>query len=359
MKIEKKRIAYLDVLRIVSMFFIVLIHVSGSMAWYNTSPKSRSWQLLNFLDGISRFSVPIFLMISGCIFLNLNRKVTIDKLFHKNIKRIIIAFFTWSLVYALYVYWAVPGMAKSVIVGMFFAGHYHMWFLPCIIGMYLITPLLRYWFKDEGNLRYFLILTIIFAILIPSVLAIFKAFKDVLPAAVWHIMKKVQTTYLRSTFEFPLGLTIYFVLGYYLDQHQFDKLKRYWLYGITIIVNILTTIASGWLSLHFNKQMVFNYSYNSINNFLMATAIFVFIKQALNKKTVSNNSLLVKWSNLMFAVYLVHVLFIHILIEKVHVNILWPNGLIGPFLVSIMIFILSNIVAIILSRIPLVNKYCM
>lgn len=184
MKIEKKRIAYLDVLRILSMFFIVLIHVSGSMAWYNTIPKSRSWQFLNLLDGISRFSVPIFLMISGCIFLNLKREITHSQLLHKNIKRIAIAFFTWSLVYALYEYWAIPGIAKSVVIGMFFAGHYHMWFLPCIVGMYLITPLLRMWAKDERKLRYFLILTIIFAILIPSVLDFFKAFKNILPPIV-------------------------------------------------------------------------------------------------------------------------------------------------------------------------------
>ncbi len=52
----------------------------------------------------------------------------------------------------------------------FINGHYHMWFLFMIVGLYLIVPfLLRPIVRDEKLLRYFLLLTLIFTFLLPQI----------------------------------------------------------------------------------------------------------------------------------------------------------------------------------------------
>ncbi|MEG2929604.1 MAG: acyltransferase family protein, partial [Oscillospiraceae bacterium] len=93
--ISKERIVYLDLLRIFSIFCMILLHVSASK-WYTTSVNSFEWQVLNIYDILVRFCVPVFVMISGAFFLDANREYTIKKLFSKNILRIIVAFIFWS-----------------------------------------------------------------------------------------------------------------------------------------------------------------------------------------------------------------------------------------------------------------------
>ena len=68
-----ERLYYLDFLRVVATFFVILIHVS-CQNWSNPL-GSFSWQVANFYDGISRFSVPIFVMISGVLFLNTKKNL--------------------------------------------------------------------------------------------------------------------------------------------------------------------------------------------------------------------------------------------------------------------------------------------
>lgn len=49
------------------------------------------------------------------------------------------------------------------IIGSLIKGHYHLWFVYLIIGLYLIVPLLRLWVNDTNKkyVEYFIILSII------------------------------------------------------------------------------------------------------------------------------------------------------------------------------------------------------
>lgn len=74
-----ERIVYLDVLRTVATLAVILLHLSAT--GYKAAPQGSAAQVIcwcyNFL---SRFAVPVFVMISGAIFLNPNRAVTLEKL---------------------------------------------------------------------------------------------------------------------------------------------------------------------------------------------------------------------------------------------------------------------------------------
>lgn len=93
-----ERKIYCDYLRIIATFAVVVLHVSASN-WCSTDVNGMEWQAFNFYDSIVRWSVPIFVMISGSLFLG--RDIPIKRIYEKYILRMIIAFIFWSVFYAL------------------------------------------------------------------------------------------------------------------------------------------------------------------------------------------------------------------------------------------------------------------
>ncbi len=67
----------------------MILHISAQN-WCEIDIASFKWQVFNFFDSIVRWAVPIFVMISGALFLG--RNSNIEKLYKKNILRIITFF---------------------------------------------------------------------------------------------------------------------------------------------------------------------------------------------------------------------------------------------------------------------------
>ena len=76
----KKRIVYFDVLKVITCFMVIMIHVI-SRNWYVLDLKSNEFTFLTILDSICRCAVPIYLMISGAIFLNEDKNIKIKDIF--------------------------------------------------------------------------------------------------------------------------------------------------------------------------------------------------------------------------------------------------------------------------------------
>ena len=63
----KKRIVYFDVLKVITCFMVIMIHVI-SRNWYVLDLKSNEFTFLTILDSICRCAVPIYLMIKNVRF---------------------------------------------------------------------------------------------------------------------------------------------------------------------------------------------------------------------------------------------------------------------------------------------------
>ncbi len=72
------RTVYFDYLRVVAILAVVFLHVSDSN-WYTTDVNGLQWQTFNFFNGITRWGVPVFVMISGSLFLN--REVSLKRMY--------------------------------------------------------------------------------------------------------------------------------------------------------------------------------------------------------------------------------------------------------------------------------------
>ena len=86
------------------------------------------------MDSAVRWAVPVFVMISGALFLPSERKVPLGRLYGKTILRVGTCFVFWSAFYAV-VHCVIMGKGKWTFINQLLRGHYHMWYIFAIIAL--------------------------------------------------------------------------------------------------------------------------------------------------------------------------------------------------------------------------------
>lgn len=280
MNIQKKpeRLVYLDILRAMACLAVVLVHVSSIFC--QQDPYSENFWVGHVLDSAGQFAVPVFIMISGALMLDEGYRFTREK-WLGHIKKLAVFFFSWSALYCLY-FRIVKKLAAgepldpAKILSTFLEGYYHLWFIPVMIGLYLILPLLRLWVKEENRkqVRYFLILAFVFGSLIPQLVDILTMIHPnfaVLGSAVSNM--KVQ---------YPVGYAAYFVLGWYLHTARIRPGKWWCLAGIG---GLLVTVFGTWYLTVRAGSFQSLYSNFKVNIWLYSAFLFVAVKALSAGKT--------------------------------------------------------------------------
>lgn len=342
-----RRVIYFDLLRVVAIFAVVAVHLSA-MHWADVDVNSRAWFAFNLYCTAGKWSVPIFVMISGALFLG--RDTDIHTILKKNVARIATVFLSWSGCYAL-VYLVFRHAPLSVVLSEFIVGHYHLWFLYMIVGLYLLIPLLRPIVKSESLTRYFLLLAFVFTFLLPQ-LALFTSFVS------YEASTVIRTVIMYSYCFFPLGFTVYFVGGYYLSRRSFSRREEIVLYCVGIAALLFSIIAPAALSRAQGAANPTFYSYNDLNVLCTSVPIFVFAKQHLNFPRMGERAytLLRKMSKYSFGVYLVHPMVIELL-QHFGIDTFSCNAFFSVPLLAVFVFAVSTLISALLNAIPLIRDY--
>lgn len=344
----KRRIEYFDYLRILAMLAVIILHVTAGN-YYIVGIDTYEWQVLNFYNSCVRWAVPVFVMISGALFLS-GKDVSIEKLYKKNIFRMIIAFIFWSCIYAINKKIANGGDVKSLLEDILM-GHYHMWFLFMIVGLYMIVPFLRKIIESEVLTKYFLILSFVFTILIPYICVFISLYSN-------RMLNIINTNVGNMYFHLPIGFAGYFILGFCLNKKEINKRTRGIIYVIGLIGFLATMALTYWIS-NVNGTATVDFLRNfTVNVMLEAMLVFVFAKQNLNNLKLNINVKIVisKLAKYSFGAYLVHVL----IIDKLASNGIYAvayNPLISVPIISLIVFVISFVISILLSKIPIIGKY--
>jgi len=326
--------------------------------WSNVDVNGIQWQVFNIYDSLVRWGVPIFVMISGALFLN--RDVPIKNIYSKYVLRMVIAFVSWSLFYAILTTDTFQhGLIYSLKshIGTLVTGHYHMWFVLMIIGLYMCIPFMKKIVSDETVMKYFLKLSFIFAFLIPWVLKIVNDFVGSNNSMIQKMVTTIDSNLMNMGMSMVLGYTFYFILGYYLDRIEIKKDVRVMIYVAGILGFIFTVVADAGLSI---KTQVANSNYYGnfeVNVLLEVIAVHTFFKYHTfqNEKV---NQLMVVLSKFGFGAYLIHTFIIESMAAILHFDTLSMNAWISVPLISIIVFGVSMGVSAVLNHIPVIKKYC-
>lgn len=347
----EKRILYFDYLRILATLAVIVLHISAQN-WYSISVSSFEWKVFTIFDSSVRWAVPIFVMISGGLFLDNDRKIDIKKIFKVNILTKITSFVFWMYMYAIYRF----VVKNTLTVLSVFEGNYHMWFLYMLIGLYIMIPVLRKITESKKIMEYFLIILFIFSFLIPSLINILKCINNLY---IMTMINAFESIYDNFNFLSTLGYVFYFVLGFYLYKYDIKVIFRKIIYVLGVVGFFLTYVLTEIYSNIIGEASVLFYLNSSINVLLMSICIFIFGKYVLSKIVLSEkgNMMLLKISNLTYGMYLVHVLIMDFLSDVLGLNTLTFNPLISIIIISLLVTIISYCVSFVMNCIPFLKKY--
>lgn len=342
---EKERLYYADVLRTAAIIAVVFVHVSGAWLTEDIIGTDAS-SIMNIYSLLSKWCVPIFVMLSGMFMLDLKKKITIKDIYLRYILRVFIALIVWGAFYAHFDLGYGFSISLSSITDSFIHAlsadtHYHLWFLYLMIGLYVLTPILRSFIKGaKAKERLYLIsISLMIGTIIPTIEAIFK--DDTL-------LRWISMTHLDTLTSY-IGL---YVLGYHLKVTELNKRYRNIIYISAICMTVIALIIeeSFAAKLHLlNIPYIFNNL--SLNNIMVATSIFIFAKDRRYKKS----KLITAISLSSFGMYLVHDYLINIL-YSLGVSAIEGTIYMIPLL-SIAIVIISFIISYIITKIPYIGHY--
>ncbi len=229
-KVSSERITELDIYRALAILAVVLIH-SVSSALYSTSWSSPTFKFYLLLDQFCRFSVPLFVGLSGYT-LTLRYKnnfINAGGFFRRRVLRLMPWYLFWSAVIFLYIRYSVfwIGAQYFPLWKVIFLGKadYHLYFVPMILQLYVLFPFLIFLVKKWG--KWLLVPFFLVEMFLYFVLSEFAAGRIALP-----ILLNDQQQYLFfGTWIF------YFVLGILLafDNKLVSFVKKYKLYFLTIL----------------------------------------------------------------------------------------------------------------------------
>lgn len=333
------KIIWLENLRALACISVIYLHLSGP--WLNKlqGVNINVWNFVVITHSISRFCVPVFLMITGVLLLKREYK-PID-FYNNRMLRIIRPLLFWSFFYfflfvsfGLYSgdLYSINDVVLLALNSILYGAAYHFWYLYLILSLYLIIPFFAKFYIDLTKkkievLLFFWVMILIFA----------QLFEQNLIA---H--------YLRLLF----GYFGYLILGNYI--YSFGLVKS--MDNIfAIIFLIFGTIFSFYpvYSSYLNQGIIASqwFYYLNINVVLISIGIFLLFKDLKFESKIITNI-----STYSFGIYFIHLFFIMFL-NKVALPLQSLPLPVQLIINTFLVLTLSYTSIILLKRVPTVKKY--
>lgn len=310
-----------DLLRIVATVAVILIHANfiffGNR--YAEPDGSLIWTIESLFNIITRFSVPVFVMISGAYNIDKGRGIDfyIKTSYKVFLPMFVIILLMLSVSIALH-----PQSASGLLMTLLLGQYNNLWYLFMLAGLYLLTPLLSLMKRTITEKQY-------------RIVAILLMF--------WSIVSQATST---QKLSYSIGVVVAFVAYYVLGDVLFEFVKRHKNYGrLRAEMTILALL--GVLLAYIVRRNGFNYYIEQpyINFFspaivLYSVAIFVYTGTVSVKKDFS-------WlSRQTFYIYIFHTPILTILRNVIHIS-----ELPAIFVYTVLTFLIALVVTVLFDQV--------
>lgn len=340
---------YMDVLRVIACFSVIMLH-SSAQAWYSLPVDSLGFKIANSYDAVFRFGVPIFVMISGALFLAPGKELSMKKLYRHNILRLAVLYIFWSCLYGLKDCrgFDAAGIGWKDICREMILGRYHLWFLPMIIGIYALLPVLKVWIAhaSKKNIEYFLCLFFLCQILCETIRALF--------------LDNTMVHYVLNLFQPEMACSYlgYFVAGYYLVHIGIDKKWHKTIYAGAVLGGICNIVLGNFLAERAGEPVGAIYDSFGVFTALISVALVIWAKETFSRKTWSRGTEKVcrELSAATLGIYVMHIGLLEEL-ESFGIHSQMISLILGIPLLAVICFGACYIISAVLRRIPVIGKY--
>lgn len=356
----KRRIIYLDIVKVVGIFLVLFAHtdILGTKLYTIVGRENYTYPVYIFLDCLRTINNPLFFMASGALLLDGSIEPYEDeskewmKKNGRRIWRIIVIIIFFSILQYFYKVHIgqMENMKITTFASMIYTSpiHFTYWFLYAYLGFLIMLPITRIIAKNI-SFRQFLYLVTVGVVFI-----------DILPCFqfMFNMGGSLVSNYLYIN---VWNLSIFPIVGYCLHKNMEKILNRKSSIFIISLFAILGIIVAAILT---DKDMIKNgaYSESFISQFNLLSAIAVFCWCYKLGKYIKENTRIYKLvtfvSTSIFGIYLMENFIEDNFSRKVY-NFLpekYPRLVICGLVILLTIAI-GSVSTNILKKIPIVRKY--
>lgn len=367
MKNNIERVVFLDYLRIVACFMVMVVHAvepfyfDGSMNLHIATKSDALW--VSLIDSAARACVPLFVMTSCYLLFPL--KISTGAFFRRRMSRILVPFFIWACVYI----WQFGGSFKELIFNFPNAAG-HLWFVPMLFGLYLAMPLLSPWAEkvEKRELKWWIALWSVSALFpylrrIALALGVEPSFGPI--AYLWGECPWNEF----GAFQYVSGFFGYMLISLYIRKFANEfSWKKTLAFSVPLFAVAMAIMAGGFYlripgggaypvhepySAAVDLEMSIEYC--SVGVAAAALALFILFRKftfdgAFYKRIV------LPISNASFGAYLIHILILVPVSSALKGTLPTPLCVLA---VAVITFVSSAIVSCAVRRIPIVGKWLM
>ena len=306
-KLKGGRIVFLDWLRVIACFMVMVVHSSECLYSNDYSfsfPSELGRWSACLINGFVRPAVPLFLIASAYLLVPLRPDT--GTFFRKRFVRVFIPFVVWLFLYAV-----LPGLwgeftadeVKSNVAHVFInfiPRESHLWFIYMLLGIYLIMPVLSPWLErvsrreEEWFLGIWLFTTLFWHA--------HEMFGDIFGECWWnpfplfyyvsgYVGYVVMAHYIRKYLDWSMKKTLCIALPCFLVGYLYCI---YWFYTRSFTVDEVRLLELTWQT-------------TSIAPVLMSFGAFMLIKK-INPSGGWLNKAIRNVSDMTYGMYLMHMM---------------------------------------------------
>ncbi len=357
--LEKRKYSYLyfEYLRVVCVIAVIVIHVSGAN-WFRIDIGSANWIVQTFFNVSARYCVCVFCMISGALLLSPDRQISTGDIFSRYVKRILICFAAWDVLYALF-YTVINHENIQYFCLRLFKLPDHLWYLLMILGMYLALPVLRMIAKNRDATKYmiWLIIALCALTMISDTTGFFDAMaEENYGYSLWKAflgdLDNVKVTFVP-------GYLGFFMLGHYIHEYGLGAWHKRVVYAavpallLSSLLTVLISIVTGRYVYTFMLEI------NPLV-FLASAGIFAFFRgqDAAVQKEQPRTPMakaMVLLGSYSFGIYLIHFALRDLLSQCFSFDVSSYPAIFSVPLNSLLLYVLSLILVVVIKKIPVLK----
>ena len=335
------KLSWANNLRAAATLGVIFIHASSYLTGSLGKIPQNDWVISIIINTAVRWSVPVFVMLTGSFVLgNYNDKI--GDFLRKALNKIIVPFLIWSVFYLLHNNWddllgnrlSLSQKGGLVLENAISGSAVHLWYIYMIIGMYFIIPIFSKWTKYANKKELTLFLVFWFFLLVA-----------------YPLIDKYRTDFELNYFTGYIG---YLIGGYYF--FKFVQLNKIILWTLLLGSIAAISFATYHLAFQNNVDKEIYLAPLTPGVFLMSMSVYLLFKQS--------NIALPNWLNVVvtqicyysYGIYLVH-LVVLAWIDDLLISATAFNPLISLPLMSLLCLAFSYLIIFVLRKIPFIGNW--
>lgn len=363
---NQQRLFWLDLARVIAIVSISFNHAlnrsfaiySGTQSEFLTMPIIGSL-LKAVLYVFSRIGVPLFLMISGSLLLkrSYDDKKTLSRFIDHNWWEL----FRTTEIWLTIMFWYLQIFEGSVlrteglgfaisryINTLLFINHStqttmgSMWYMPMILCIYLMIPVISVAIKNLGDGLFKLLcgIVLISSMIMPNINIVLEA------------MDSGSMIFALSSSDVFSVYFLYILAGYWISEGRLKDVKDIWVYGGFIISFLGTALFQVWL---YSTPSDYCVAYSDVGILISGALLFEIIRRKAANHQYTGKTI-TYLSKISFGIYFVHICImtgVDVLVDKFASIPVFPEFI----LLESSAFILSVVVIWIVSKNKLMGRY--